>query len=378
LKHYSRSQVTKAGKKLKNKDYANESELKELMDVLSFWRLAHEQPLNEAFKLLKSEALKIDKKAIFGRRLKRYSSIVKKITRFETMQLGNMRDIGGCRAIVTGQSKLEKLVRNLRKDNRFRGDNGSIRKRDYISNPKSDGYRSYHLIGMFSNQAQGNRFIEIQVRTRIQHDWATTLEIVDLFTGQALKSNVGKTQWKNFFKNVGKQFAVMDSISGFLNLSAQRQFEEYSKRVASDESVLESCENAQHSERNVNAIQKLNGFSQSLKFIEDEVKEVKSEGYVLIELDLNERLLKTTMFPETKSKEAEEIYTSLETMFINNPDTVIALISTSRVNDIRQAYPNFFGDSTEFIRYLHLINRIEAERARPNMWMSILKKAGFQ
>lgn len=370
--------MTKAGKKLKNKDYTNESELKELMDVLSFWRLEHEQPLNEAFKLLKSETLKIDKKAIFGRRLKRYSSIVNKITRFETMQLGNMRDIGGCRAIVKGQSKLEKLVRTLRKDSRFRDDKGSIRKRDYISNPKSDGYRSYHLIGMFSNTAHGNRFIEIQVRTRIQHDWATTLEIVDLFTGQALKSNVGKTQWKDFFEDVGKQFAVMDSISGFLNLSHQKQFEEYSKKVAADERVLESCENAQQSERNVNAIQKLNGFAQSLRFIEDEVKEVKSEGYVLIELDLKERLLKTTMFPETQSKEAEETYTSLETTFINRPDNVIALISTSRVNDIRQAYPNFFGDSTEFIRYLHFINRIEANRARPNVWMSILRKAGFK
>ncbi len=110
-------------------------------------------------------------KAIFGRRLKRYSSIVKKIERFKTMQLGNMRDIGGCRAIVAGQSKLNKLVRNLRKDKRFRDSNGSIRKRDYISAPKDDGYRSYHLIGQFSDDEETNRFIEVQVRTKIQHDW---------------------------------------------------------------------------------------------------------------------------------------------------------------------------------------------------------------
>lgn len=377
MKRYSRSQVTRAGKKLKNGEYDSESELEQLMDVLSFWRLEHEQPLNDAFNLLKKETLKIDNKAIFGRRLKRYSSIVKKIERFKTMQLGNMRDIGGCRAIVAGQSKLNKLVRNLRKDKRFRDSNGSIRKRDYISAPKDDGYRSYHLIGQFSDDEETNRFIEVQVRTKIQHDWATTLEIVDLFTGQALKSNLGRADWTEFFFYVGQQFAVMDNVSGFLSLPLKKQFEEYSKKVAADEYLLESCEQAQKSAKRVNAIHALNGFAQSLRFIEDEVKQTKSEGYVLIELNVQERVLKTTMFPESKSEDAEKVYTSLETKFINKSDIVIALISTSIVNDIRDAYPNFFGDSTEFIHYLQLINNIQAERARSNIWMSILAKAGF-
>ena len=66
---------------------------------------------------------------------------------------------------------------------------------DYIDNPKVDGYRGYHLIGAFPDKDGDRRLIEIQVRTSIQHDWATALEIVDLFTGQALKSNQGK-KWK--------------------------------------------------------------------------------------------------------------------------------------------------------------------------------------
>lgn len=377
MKKYSRSQVTKAGKRLKTEDYFDESELESLMDILSYWRFAHEEPLNHAFNLLQQKVLKIDRKAIFGRRLKRYSSIVRKLERFETMQLGNMRDIGGCRAIVSGINKLDKAVRALKKDQRFRDQNGKIQIRDYVKSPKEDGYRSFHLIGKFGQTIESSRFIEIQVRTVIQHDWATTLEVVDLFTGQALKSSMGKASWKKFFFDVAEQFAVMDSISGFAMMSVEEQFQSYSAKVLSSEKVLEACQEAQYSARTVNAVKVLNGFAQSLRILEGRIDESKSEGYVLLKLDVRKRTLETQIFIKSQSEEAEKAYTGLETEHIEDDHIVVALISTAKVNDIRDAYPNFFGDSTDFIRYLSLINAFEIERTRPSSFLRLLIRAGL-
>ena len=89
---------------------------------------------------------------------------------------------------------------------------------DYIRNPKEDGYKSIHLIGKFKNSEGELRSIELQIRTKVQHSWATAVEIVDLFTNQSLKSNSGKTIWKDFFKHTSEQFALLEN-SLYLNSS---------------------------------------------------------------------------------------------------------------------------------------------------------------
>lgn len=377
MQQFSRTKVTKAGKALRDEDYHNERELEKLMGVLSFWRYEHDLPLKSAFQLIQDVALNIDKSSIFGSRLKRLSSIVKKLQRWEKMKLGNMRDIGGCRVIVSGEAKLRKVVRALRKDLRFKDEDGSVRCRDYIEEPKPDGYRSYHLFGKFLSSTGSERFIEVQVRTIIQHDWATALEIVDLFTKQALKSNVGKEVWKHFFRTVSQQFAVMDSISNFTRLSEAEQLLQYKNRILANPDLIEACAEAQSSIKAVNAIKRLNGFAQSFRIIEDHINKGEFEGYVLIKLDVENRKLESEMFRLKDGEQAEKKYTALETKYIDDDTIVIALISTAKVNNIKDAYPNFFGDSTDFLHYLRIINSFDARRARPGLLLRILNRAGL-
>jgi len=40
--------------------------------------------------------------------------------------------------------------------------------------------------------------IEIQIRSKLQHIWATAVETVGFFTGQAIKSNEGEKEWNDF------------------------------------------------------------------------------------------------------------------------------------------------------------------------------------
>src|SRR5438067_360994 len=49
--------------------------------------------------------------------------------------------------------------------------------------------------------------IEVQVRTRDQHAWATAVETVSLFTNQNLKGSVGDPDWLRLFALMGSEVA---------------------------------------------------------------------------------------------------------------------------------------------------------------------------
>ncbi len=53
-------------------------------------------------------------------------------------------------------------------------------------------------------------FVEVQIRSKIQHAWATAVEIVDTFTNQALKSNNGSKEWIEFFRCTSAEFASLE------------------------------------------------------------------------------------------------------------------------------------------------------------------------
>ena len=84
---------------------------------------------------------------------------------------------------------------------------------DYISRPKSDGYRSHHLKLNFNGtrtQNHNGRRIEIQVRTRLRHSWATAVEAVGMFRGEHLKSHQGSDAWLRLFTLMSAEFALSE------------------------------------------------------------------------------------------------------------------------------------------------------------------------
>lgn len=102
-----------------------------------------------------------------------------------------MQDIGGCGAIVSSAEEAFRIASGFA-NSRIR--HIPIHYKNYILEPRSSGYRGLHLVYSYNSDRnprwQGLK-TELQIRSRLQHQRATAVEIVGKFTGAELKSSLG-------------------------------------------------------------------------------------------------------------------------------------------------------------------------------------------
>jgi len=118
--------------------------------------------------------------AKISQRLKRVPRIVSKLTRYPRSRLTQMQDIGGCRAVVSGLADLMRLRERV--DAAWAPD--IVRTDDYVTNPKSSGYRAIHVV-----VRRDDHLIEVQLRTTLQNVWATTVEETEGRLGRYLRDD---------------------------------------------------------------------------------------------------------------------------------------------------------------------------------------------
>jgi ppGpp synthetase/RelA/SpoT-type nucleotidyltranferase len=382
IQKYSGKQVIKAGESLiANEIYEDKTKFSEMMDILSYWRFTHEVPLEKALALVQSHAMRFDKSTICAKRLKRHISIVSKLRRLGGMKLKNMQDIGGCRVIVSNIKKLRQIERELKKKKEFRIKKGLPKYKDYVTNPKDDGYRGLHLIGKFPDIYGTTKHIEVQIRTITQHYWATSLEIVDLFTKQSLKTNQGEEVWKNFFIDIGIIFEVIDNIHVFNELSEQEKFNKLYKAILMEanqkekERLVSCCHRIVKSCKNLKINEKLVAYTGSLKIIDNRLEKDPVDGYVLLQIDINKASVQSIFFDSNNDDNAAKQYINLEKEAAVNDNLVVAMVYSNAVGGIKEAYPNYFADSTVFLKYLSFIRRIyQLSNDERSIGSSILRK----
>jgi putative GTP pyrophosphokinase len=330
----SKSAVNAAGVEI-SKGYSTSQEYNDALVVVNKFRLSHAQPMNVLAISLKRK-VKGFEGVIIAQRLKRLPTIANKLCRYPSMNLSRMQDIGGTRVIVGTIDELYELramcINPRSKSVTLKNEH------DYVVQPKPDGYRGIHLVYNYSRTADGaaiNVSLELQIRTNLQHAWATAVETVGVMRGESLKSQVGNAKWLEFFEYVSSAFAIAESVPVLSKHSS------YSTRNILDQ--------VRRLTKELNVIEIMEGW-----FIAtDQIHRNNAGGYYnIITLNTNTRTISILGFSEDRIDDASAEYALLETSAAINGDLEPVLVSAGSINDLRKAYPNYFLDVDRFISWM--------------------------
>lgn len=325
---YSRSKVNEAGRKLAGLEFDDEQNY---LAIIDNWRASHAHPLNAFYMTLKRRAGKVSRNSLVVQRIKRLESIAFKLAHSERMKLTQMQDIAGCRAVLPTLESARKLQRYYQSEPLSHTFNGC---KDYIEEPKHTGYRGIHLKYSIASVNLAWPYnglkVEIQLRTLLQHKWATAVEAAETFTGQALKSNQGSENWRRFFALMSSVFALRENsptVPGTPN------------------SIDELRSEIKNLDKEYHMAATFSGY----RAIFPQVEKQKDAKYFLVRLDPVNRIVRVKGFKKNESQEANKMYTEAENEIEKNSAVRVVLVSVSSIASLRRAYPNYFLDTDAFL-----------------------------
>ena len=319
---YSKGQINRAGNDVRTGSPSEES-----LGLINDWRASHAYILNTYQAALRRRTR--GTQTIVAQRLKRLNTIIYKLERQSRMELARMDDIAGCRLIFSSERALLKFRRDFHTA-RF----GHIRKNhpdkyNYILNPKADGYRGIHDVYEYkvnsdSGMGYNGLLMELQYRTKFQHAWATSVEIIGMITENQPKFNAGDERHKEFFRLASETIARVyeGKTSCYPNLSNAELASKLRKR-----------------DSEIHILTQLKGLNTAQKHI-------GTQKNVILSFSRQGTL---DMFAFSKGDRALRKYFELERAG-TGADIVLVRGDTGR--DIQLAYKNYFSDPDDFVKYV--------------------------
>lgn len=337
--NYPKNKVDSAGEILSKKITLKDSKKqREFIDVFHNWRSSHAYPMHIIMMSLKKLAKEIEENALCVQRLKRVSSTIYKLRRF-TMTLSQMQDLAGCRVVMPNVNLARKLseeyISRKKRHKRIKK-----REKNYINSPKDDGYRSIHLVYEYYSTNEGKaifneKMVEIQIRSKLQHLWATAVETVDLFETDKIKFGGGNKKWKRFFTLISSAFAMIENCPPVPNTPTNKR-ELYSEIVKLEKELKVS--------------EHMVGWAHSLNYLKS-----KDGKYFILILDIRKKQISAISFRKNEKNFSKFLgkYSKLEEEHSNEEDYDVVLIGADNINEVSKAYPNYFADTNEFLKHLY-------------------------
>lgn len=334
---FSKTQIDRAGESLKKANIPEE-ELDDALKVLSNWRAYHAMPLDTFAKVLKERVKKVSKNSnpIVAQRLKRTPSILLKLNNHSTMRLSTMQDIGGLRAIFDTVDEVYELVDVYR---RSKTRHALFSFNDYIDIPKNDGYRSVHMVYKLARTPK--IFLEIQMRSHLQHIWATGVEVFGTLKNSSFKSGHGDNTWLEFFSLLSSVFALKENtpVLQTHNKLSKDQLLKRTKQMIEKLKVGEQ----------------LNVYTALYKISSLKSHSGRRGNYSLLLLDSKKNQIKLKTYGASQIEEATNTYLALEKRYFDNTNMNVVLVNTGDIKKLEISYPNYFMDTKSLVNYLNQI-----------------------
>ena len=293
-------------------------------------------PLNSFAKVLKDRVQKVSHNAIVAQRLKRTPSILLKLSNHKTMRLSAMQDIGGLRAILDSSEEVYNLL-DLYKRSRSKHSLFSLN--DYIKTPKEDGYRGIHLV--YKLKKNPSLFLEIQLRSQLQHIWATGVEVFGTLKNSSFKSGHGSKSWLDFFSLLSSIFALKEGTSILGKHKPKNQ--------------VKLIESTQKAINQLKVIENLSAYTTVYNIISKNTATGRKGSYSLILLNSHENTVSFNTYSANQLEIAVEAYLTLEKKHLNDKQMNVVLVNTGDVKRLEESYPNYFMDTKTLVRNLSLI-----------------------
>ena len=184
------------------------------------------------------------------------------------------------------------------------------------------------------NELYNGQRIEIQIRSRLQHAWATAVEAIDTFANQQLKINQGSPEWSRFFALMGSCLATRERtplVPGTPITPAE---------------LINELRQLTH---DLNVEDRLLAIGATVQYVGRQTGEA---FYYLIDLDIPNRKLLISRYARDQADEAAKQLAEREFKYRGNPNNDVLLASVSSVKELRKMYPNYRADTGVFLREL--------------------------